>query len=59
MIKSKLATEDIEKIMSGVGFSGIAFETGESTGRDYIRLDLNGLQYTVTPWSFFSGALES
>ncbi|HBG92965.1 MAG TPA: hypothetical protein DDX12_05780 [Nitrospiraceae bacterium] len=39
--------------MSGVGFSGIAFETGESTGRDYIRLDLNGLQYTVTPWSFF------
>ncbi|MEK7741443.1 MAG: class I SAM-dependent RNA methyltransferase, partial [Nitrospirota bacterium] len=53
LIKSKLATEDIEKIMSGVEFSGIAFETGESTGRDYIRLDLNGLQYTVTPWSFF------
>ena len=53
LIKSKLVTEDIEKIMSGVGFSGIAFETGESTGRDYIRLDLNGLQYTVTPWSFF------
>lgn len=53
LIKSKLAAEDIEKIMSGVGFSGIAFETGESTGRDYIRLDLNGLQYTVTPWSFF------
>ena len=53
LIKSKLATEDIEEIMSGAGFSGIAFETGESTGRDYIRLDLNGLQYTVTPWSFF------
>ncbi|MBA3071592.1 MAG: class I SAM-dependent RNA methyltransferase, partial [Nitrospirae bacterium] len=53
LIKSKLATEDIEKIMSGVGFSGVAFESGESTGRDYIRLDLNGLQYTVTPWSFF------
>ncbi|MBI3377146.1 MAG: class I SAM-dependent RNA methyltransferase [Nitrospirae bacterium] len=53
LIKSKLAAEDIEEIMSGIGFSGIAFETGESTGRDYIRLDLNGLQYTVTPWSFF------
>ena len=53
LIKSRLAAEDIEEIMSGVGFSGIAFETGESTGRDYIRLDLNGLQYTVTPWSFF------
>ena len=53
LIKSKLATEDIEKIMSGVGFLGVAFESGESTGRDYIRLDLNGLQYTVTPWSFF------
>ncbi len=53
LIKSKLAAEDIEEIMSGIGFLGIAFETGESTGRDYIRLDLNGLQYTVTPWSFF------
>lgn len=58
LIKSKLAIEDIEKIMSGVGFSGIAFETGESTGRDYIRLDLNGLQYTVTPWSFFQAHWE-
>ena len=41
-----------------MGFSGIAFETGESTGRDYIRLDLNGLQYTVTPWSFFQAHWE-
>ncbi|MDI6744063.1 MAG: class I SAM-dependent RNA methyltransferase [Thermodesulfovibrionales bacterium] len=53
LIKSKLAPENIEGIINGAGFSGIAFETGGSTGRDYIRLDLNGLQYTVTPWSFF------
>ena len=37
----------------GIGFSGIAFENNESIGKDYIKLDLNDLQYTVTPWSFF------
>jgi 23S rRNA (uracil1939-C5)-methyltransferase len=58
LIKSKLAAEDIEGIMSGVGFSGIAFENGESIGKDYIKLDLNGLQYTITPWSFFQAHWE-
>jgi len=58
LIKSKLSAEDVEEIMSGAGFSGIAFENGESTGRDYIKLDLNGLQYTVTPWSFFQAHWE-
>ena len=52
LIKAKSIIEDTDEFMK-MGFSGIAFENGESTGRDYIRLDLNGLQYTVTPWSFF------
>ena len=58
LVKSRLAAEDVEELLSGAGFSGIAFESGESTGRDYIRLDLNGLQYTVTPWSFFQAHWE-
>jgi len=53
LIKSKTFSEDIERTLLDAGFSGIAFENGESTGKDYIKLDLNGLQYTVTPWSFF------
>jgi len=53
LIKSKTFSEDMERTLLDAGFSGIAFENGESIGRDYIKLDLNGLQYTVTPWSFF------
>ncbi len=53
LIKSKAFTEDIEKTLMDAGISGIAFENGESVGKDYIRLDLNRLQYTITPWSFF------
>jgi len=53
LVKSKLTPEDVEQLITDAGFSGIAFENGESTGKDYIKLDLNGLQYTVTPWSFF------
>jgi len=58
LIKSKLTGESVEQLIGNAGFSGIAFENGESTGRDYIRLDLNGLQYTVTPWSFFQAHWE-
>ena len=52
-IKSKLPVDEIESLLMGIGFSGIAFENNESIGKDYIKLDLNDLQYTVTPWSFF------
>lgn len=53
LIKPKTFTEDLEKTLMDAGISGIAFENGESVGKDYIRLDLNRLQYTITPWSFF------
>ncbi len=52
LIKPKTISEDGEKTLMDIGFSGIAFENGESVGKDYIKLDLNGLQYTITPWSF-------
>ncbi len=53
LVKAKSSAADMENLMAGVGLSGIAFGNGESIGKDYIRLDLNGLQYTITPWSFF------
>jgi tRNA/tmRNA/rRNA uracil-C5-methylase (TrmA/RlmC/RlmD family) len=37
------------------GFSGVAFEDGtyKGTGAPYAGFDLNGMRYTVSPWSFF------
>jgi 23S rRNA (uracil1939-C5)-methyltransferase len=46
-------TEDRAQEILDLGISGIAFENGASIGKDYISLDLNGLTYTVTNWSFF------
>ena len=52
LIKGDISERTIQYIMDR-GISGIAFENGDSIGKDYITLDLNGLKYTVTPWSFF------
>ena len=53
LVKAKSSAVDMDNLMAGAGLSGLAFGNGESIGKDYIRLDLNGLQYTITPWSFF------
>ncbi len=53
LVKAKSSLADMEDLMTVAGLSGIAFGNGESIGKDYIRLDLNSLQYTITPWSFF------
>lgn len=45
--------ENAEQEILDSGISGIAFENGTSIGKDYITLDLHGLKYSVTPWSFF------
>lgn len=45
--------ENSEQEILDSGISGIAFENGTSLGKDYITLDLHGLKYSVTPWSFF------
>ncbi len=47
------ASEELCQEMLRREVSGIAFEKGDSLGKDYISLDLNGLSYSVTPWSFF------
>lgn len=52
LVKGGLYDETAQGLLEK-GVSGIAFENGDSIGKDYITLDLQGLKYTVTPWSFF------
>jgi 23S rRNA (uracil1939-C5)-methyltransferase len=41
-----------EKYMS-IGFSGVMLDDDTCTGTAYTRFDLNGMQYTVSPTTFF------
>jgi len=52
LVKGAMSEGAVQSLLEG-GLSGIAFEDGDSLGKDYITLDLNGLKYSVTPWSFF------
>lgn len=52
LIKGTVAEDTLQGLME-TGISGIAFENGDSMGKDYVTLALNGLSYSVTPWSFF------
>lgn len=45
--------EDTAEEMLKAGISGVALDNGDSFGKDYIMFDLNGLKYSLTPWSFF------
>lgn len=36
-----------------IGFSGIAYNDTITSGTAYIGFDLNGLKYTISPWTFF------
>jgi 23S rRNA (uracil1939-C5)-methyltransferase len=42
----------------GVGLSGIAYNDSIAYGGAYTGFDLNGLRYTVSPWSFFQAHWE-
>lgn len=35
------------------GVSGVAFNDDHAAGQDYIILDIGGLKYSVSPWTFF------
>ncbi len=52
LVKGAMQDEAAQSLLDS-GLSGIAFENGDSLGKDYITLELNGLKYSVTPWSFF------
>ncbi len=52
LIKGHLDEDAAQQIMQS-GVSGIAFENGDSVGRDYVTLPFFDLKYSITPWSFF------
>lgn len=52
LVKGDLGDEAVQDMLEK-GVSGIAFENGDSVGKDYVSLHLDGLRYSVTPWSFF------
>ncbi len=36
-----------------IGFSGVAYDDTDASGSAYTGFDLNGMKYTVSPWTFF------
>lgn len=52
LVKGMITEDTVEKMLKA-GLSGIALDNGDSFGKDYITFDLNGLKYSLTPWSFF------
>lgn len=52
LLKGKVSDELVQSLLAE-GIGGIALETADSYGKDYVTLDLHGLKYSVTPWSFF------
>lgn len=55
LLGTPVIKEDTVQAILDSGVSGIAFENGDSIGKDYITLEYEGLRYTVTPWGFFQG----
>lgn len=55
LLGTPVIKEDTVQAIIDSGVSGIAFENGDSIGKDYITLEYEGLRYTVTPWGFFQG----
>ncbi len=52
LIKGHLADDTAQRMLEA-GVSGVALESGDSMGRDYVTLPFFDLKYSVTPWSFF------
>jgi 23S rRNA (uracil1939-C5)-methyltransferase len=47
-----------ESLITEAGFAGVAFSDGSYRGSGHVGLDLDGLTYTVSPWSFFQSNWE-
>lgn len=54
LIKGIPFSETIADELMDAGLEGVAFEDGtyRGTGPSYVLFDLNGLKYSVSPWSF-------
>ena len=60
LLKGVQYDEAIANRFMDMGFTGVAFDDGRylGSGPSYIDLDLNGLKYYVSPWSFFQSNWE-
>jgi len=58
LVKGPGFDEQLAGAFEGMGFEGVAFEDGSHRGRGFTTLALAGLQYTVSPWSFFQSNWE-
>lgn len=60
LLKGRDVGLDTAEMFVEAGFSGVALEDGTYKGEraPYVSLDLNGMQYTVSPWSFMQSNWE-
>ncbi len=58
LIKGKGFDEKLAERLVGLGFSCVAFEDGDYRGKGHTSFGLDGLEYTVSPWSFFQSNWE-
>jgi 23S rRNA (uracil1939-C5)-methyltransferase len=52
-LKGRGHDKELSDTYREIGFSGVAFDDDSSAGGAFTTLDLNGLQYTVSPRTFF------
>lgn len=52
LIKGLLFNEAVAEKFMAAGFTTVGFDDGNYSGQGAVTLDLNGLAYTVSPWSF-------
>jgi 23S rRNA (uracil1939-C5)-methyltransferase len=57
-VKGKPFDEGLAERLVESGFAGVAFEDGSYRGAGYVALDLMGLRYTVSAWSFLQSNWE-
>jgi 23S rRNA (uracil1939-C5)-methyltransferase len=58
LIKGAGFNENLAETFIRAGFAGVAFEDDSYRGSGHVTLDLEGLKYTVSPWSFFQSNWE-
>lgn len=58
LIKGTAFEESITEEFLAMGFDGVAFDDGSYAGEGFVGLELDGLKYTVSPWSFLQSNRE-
>ena len=54
LIKGRAFDEALaERLVSEAGFNTVGFDDGSHRGPGFVKLDMDGLAYSVSPWSFF------